>query len=88
MSKNLYSTDGKVKTFSTTEDDINIKLAKIIGQKFIDYRKRWDLANQMKLVTDFPMFLHLDIDKHATINAHIVLLGLPKKLKSITVEIF
>ena len=44
MSKNLYSTDGKVKTFSTTEDDINIKLAKIIGQKFIDYRKRWDLA--------------------------------------------
>ena len=39
MSKNLYSTDGKVKTFSTTEDDINT-VAKIIGQKFIDYRKR------------------------------------------------
>ena len=34
-SKNLYSTDGKVKTFSTTEEDINVRLGNIIGQKLI-----------------------------------------------------
>ena len=36
--KQSYSTDGKVKHLST-EEDINIKLGKIIGKKFIDYRK-------------------------------------------------
>ena len=57
-----YSTDGKVRHFST-EDDINIKLGKIIGQKFIDYRKVWDAANRMEIVTDFPLFLHLDMNQ-------------------------
>ena len=81
MSKNLYSTDGKVKTFSTTEDDINIKLAKIIGQKFIDYRKRWDLANQMKLVTDFPMFLHLDMNQTCNYKCPHCIIGSPKEVE-------
>jgi len=45
--KEICSTDGKVKTFSTTEDDINVKLSEIIGQKFVKYREQWDLANKM-----------------------------------------
>ena len=62
-----YSTDGKVRHFST-EDDINIKLGKIIGKKFIDYRKIWDAANRMELVTDFPLFLHLDMNQNSNYN--------------------
>ncbi|WP_440929847.1 radical SAM/SPASM domain-containing protein [Candidatus Pelagibacter sp.] len=60
--KKSYSTDGKVKHLST-EEDINIKLGKIIGQKFIDYRKTWDAANNFEIVTDFPLFLHVDMNQ-------------------------
>ena len=45
-----YSTDGKVRHFST-EKDINIKLGEIIGKKFVDYRKVWDAANNFEIVT-------------------------------------
>ena len=60
--KKSYSTDGKVKHLST-EEDINIKLGKIIGKKFIDYRKTWDAANNFEIVTDFPLFLHVDMNQ-------------------------
>ena len=53
-----YTTDGKV-TLLSNEEDINIKLAKIIGPKFTKYREDWDKANRMELVTEFPLFLHL-----------------------------
>ena len=61
-------TDGKVTHF-TTEDDINIKLGKIIGKKFTDYRKLWDAANNFEIVTDFPLFLHLDMNQNVIISA-------------------
>lgn len=57
-----YTTDGRVKHLST-EDDINAKLGKIIGDKFIQYRKKWDAVNRMEIVTDFPMFLQLDMNQ-------------------------
>ena len=57
-----YSTDGKVRHFST-EEDINQKLIKIIGKKFEEYRTTWDKANRFELVTDFPLFLHLDMNQ-------------------------
>ena len=57
-----YSTDGKVRHLSQ-EDDINVKIGKILGQKFIDYRKQWDDANNMKIITEFPLFLQLDMNQ-------------------------
>ena len=30
---------------------------KIIGKKFVEYRKKWDAVNRMEMITDFPMFL-------------------------------
>ena len=69
-----YSTDGKVRHFST-EDDINIKLGKIIGQKFIDYRKVWDAANRMEIVTDFPLFLHLDMNQECNYKCPHCIIG-------------
>ena len=61
--KNFYSTDGKVKHLST-EEDINVKLGKIIGEKFVNYRKTWDAANRFEIVTEFPLFLHLDMTQY------------------------
>ena len=55
----IYTTDGKTQHLST-EEDVNVKLSNIIGSKFISYRKLWERANKMEVVTDFPLFLHLD----------------------------
>ena len=76
MIKNIkeYTTDGKVRHFST-EEDINIKLGKIIGEKFIEYRKTWDLANEMKIETDFPLFLHLDMNQECNYKCPHCIIG-------------
>jgi sulfatase maturation enzyme AslB (radical SAM superfamily) len=57
-----YTTDGKVAHYSAI-DDVNAKLARVIGQKFLDYRKQWDAANNFELETDFPLFLHFDLNQ-------------------------
>ena len=60
--KKKYTTDGKVVHLSNDED-INIKLSKIIGKKFIEYRKKWDDANNFKSVPDFPLFLQIELNQ-------------------------
>ena len=62
QSNSSYTTDGKVQHFSKNQE-VNAKLAEIIGEKFIAYRKRWDAANRFELETDFPLFLHLDMNQ-------------------------
>ena len=57
-----YTTDGKVRHLSQ-EDDINVKIGKILGKKFVDYRKKWDAVNRMEILTEFPMFLQLDMNQ-------------------------
>lgn len=69
-----YSTDGKTQHLST-EEDINTKLSKILGKKFIDYRKQWDEANEMKIVTDFPLFLHLDMNQECNYKCPHCIIG-------------
>ncbi len=65
--KHVYTTDGKVKLFSRDEE-VNIKLGKIIGDKFIQYRKRWDAVNRFELVTEFPLFLQLDMNQNCNLS--------------------
>jgi radical SAM protein with 4Fe4S-binding SPASM domain len=77
---NIYTTDGKVKIYSTSEENINIKLGKIIGEKFINYRKKWDLANKMELVTDFPLFLHLDMNQKCNYRCPHCIIGTPSEV--------
>ena len=62
MESNLakYTTDGNV-VFLSKEIDINKKLSNIIGSKFAKYREKWDKVNNFELVTEFPLFLHLDL---------------------------
>lgn len=57
-----YTTDNKV-VHNSKGQDINERLGKILGKKFTDYRKKWDEVNKLNLVTDFPMFLHLDLQQ-------------------------
>lgn len=74
-----YSTDGKVRHF-TTEEDINIKLGKIIGKKFVEYRKVWDAANRFEIVTDFPLFLHLDMNQKCNYKCPHCIIGHKKEV--------
>ena len=61
-----YTTDGKVR-HKSKDEDINEKIGKIIGQKWIDYRKS-DAVNNFEIQTDFPMFLHLDLHQVCNYN--------------------
>ena len=51
MSKTVqWTTDNKVSWY-TTEEDVNEKLASILGERFVEYRKKWDLVNKFELQT-------------------------------------
>ena len=62
MENKLYTTDDKVRWF-TSEEDVNIRLGQIIGEKFQNYRKKWDAVNRFELETDFPIFLQLETNQ-------------------------
>jgi len=74
-----YSTDGKVRHFST-EKDINIKLGEIIGKKFVDYRKIWDAANRFEIVTKFPLYLDIDLNQECNYKCPHCIIGHPKEV--------
>ena len=57
-----YTTDSKVNHFSAKEDH-NTKLTRILGKKFADYRERWNKVNKFELITDFPLFLHVELNQ-------------------------
>ena len=76
QSNKSYTTDGKVQHFSKNQE-VNAKLAEIIGEKFIAYRKRWDAANRFELETDFPLFLHLDMNQECNLECPHCIIGHP-----------
>ena len=73
---NTYTTDAKVNHYSKKED-INTKLGKIIGPKFIEYRKKWNEANKLKLITDFPLFLHIELNQKCNYECPHCIIGDP-----------
>ena len=77
-----YTTDGKVKHL-TNDEDINEKLSKIIGTRFIEYRKKWDLANNFELVTDFPLFLQIELNQTCNYKCPHCIIGNPDEMSNI-----
>jgi wyosine [tRNA(Phe)-imidazoG37] synthetase (radical SAM superfamily) len=69
-----YSTDGKVTHYST-EEDINEKLSRIIGERFRKYRERWDDVHANFLETEFPMFLQVHPNQNCNYKCPHCLLG-------------
>ena len=62
------------------EKDINIKLGEIIGKKFIDYRKIWDAANRFEIVTEFPLYLDIDLNQECNYKCPHCIIGHPKEV--------
>ena len=75
--REIYTTDGKVRWF-TSEEDVNSKLASIIGKKFEDYREKWDSANRFELETDFPLFLQLETSQICNLRCPSCPIGIPE----------
>ena len=73
----LYTTDDKVKWYST-EEEINSKLSSIIGKKFEDYREKWDAANRFELETDFPLFLQVETHQICNLKCPSCPIGIPE----------
>lgn len=76
MSK-LYTTDGKVRWF-TGEEDVNLKLISILGEKFENYRKRWEQVNHFELETDFPLFLQVETNQICNLKCPACPIGVPE----------
>ena len=77
-----YTTDGKV-VHLTTEEDVNQKISKVLGKKFIDYRKKWDLANKLSLVTEFPLFLHIELNQTCNYKCPHCIIGNPDEVSKL-----
>jgi len=77
-----YTTDGKV-VHLTTEEDINQKISKVLGKKFVDYRKKWDLANKLSLTTEFPLFLHIELNQECNYRCPHCIIGNPDEVSKL-----
>lgn len=57
MTKEFSTTNlAKVKDYSL-KTDVNEYLEEILGEKFLEYRKKWNYATKMEKLYDFPLFL-------------------------------
>ncbi len=74
-----YTTDGKVTHFSK-EEEINEKLGRIIGEKFVNYRKKWNEVHKLEKVSEFPLFLQIHPDQNCNYKCPHCLIG-QKELK-------
>ena len=75
--KIVYSTDNKVKLYSS-EEDIMKKLEGVIGPKFVEYRRKWELTNKFELETEFPLYLQLELHQICNLKCPMCAIGDPE----------
>ena len=78
MSKTAqWTTDNKVSWY-TSEEDVNDKLASILGERFVEYRKKWDLVNKFELQTEFPLYLEVEVNQICNLRCPMCSITIPK----------
>ena len=75
--KAVYTTDNKVRMYSN-ENDIEEQLASILGQKFVDYRNKWHAVNKFELLTDFPLYLQVELHQICNLRCPSCTIGMPE----------
>jgi MoaA/NifB/PqqE/SkfB family radical SAM enzyme len=78
--ENIYTTDGRVKHFSQ-EEDVNAKLARMLGERFVRYREEWDAVNKFELETEYPLFIQFDLNRLCNLRCVHCLQRYPEHLK-------
>lgn len=76
-STTTYTTDNKVTMYST-EEDVNEKLTSILGEKFVDYRKKWDSVNKFELETNFPLYLQVELHQICNLRCPMCSITIPE----------
>ena len=76
-STTTYTTDNKVTMYST-EEDVNERLTSIIGEKFVDYRKKWDSVNKFELETEFPLYLQVELHQICNLRCPMCSITIPE----------
>jgi len=71
-----YTTDNKV-TMHSIEDDVNERLMSVLGDKFVDYRKKWDSVNKFELETEFPLYLQVELNQICNLRCPMCSIGAP-----------
>ena len=71
-----FTSDGKVKMLST-EADVNQKLSSIIGEKFIEYRKKFEAASNFQLETEFPLYIQIELHQICNLKCPMCSIGHP-----------
>jgi radical SAM protein with 4Fe4S-binding SPASM domain len=61
-----------------TENEIVDELIDLCGDKFADYRKKWDRVNAFELETDFPLFLHVEPNYKCNFRCPMCTQGVPE----------
>ena len=69
-----------VEGISISDLSKNKKISKVLGKKFIDYRKKWDLANKLSLTTEFPLFLHIELNQECNYRCPHCIIGNPDEV--------
>lgn len=77
MEKSVYTTDNKVRMYSS-ENDIEEQLSSILGEKFVYYRKKWDAVNNFELLTDFPLYLQIELHQICNLRCPTCTIGIPE----------
>jgi len=78
MSKTVqWTTDNKV-TWYTSEDDINDKIASVLGEKFVKYRKAWDAVSNFETLTEFPLYLQVELNQVCNLKCPMCPLTIPE----------
>jgi MoaA/NifB/PqqE/SkfB family radical SAM enzyme len=82
----VFTTDNKVKMYSS-EAEINDKLSSIIGEKFIEYRKKFNAASNFELRTEFPLYMQVELNQICNLRCPMCSITIPKaRQKYITEE--
>ena len=58
----VFTTDNKVRMLSS-EIEVNNKLSSILGEKFIEYRKKFNAASNFELRTEFPLYMQIELNQ-------------------------
>lgn len=64
-----------------TESDIVGELMECLGEPFRAYRSQWNLVNEFKLETNFPLFLHIEPNYHCNFKCPMCTQGIPELKK-------
>ena len=75
--KFVFTTDKKVKMHSK-ESEINDKLSSIIGDKFVEYRKKFDAVNKFEMETDFPLYMQIELHQICNLQCPMCSIGAPE----------